>query len=239
MSGKISLCCYSDSKMSISKNKLIESFINLGYKMDDVYSYDENVIKNDTSFYDFNKEVLTKERGSGYWLWKPYIIYNTLKKIKDDDFLLYCDSGVIIINDIELLKNNGDITIFNNEWSHIDWCKMDVLRSMLPNHTFESIIKIKQVQASVFFIKKTEYNLNLIKEWLSWSQINNFIDDSPSKLPNINTYKEHRHDQAIISNLVIREGIKTHWWPTTDDSTFKGFGTNVFFYHHRKRNNEW
>ena len=40
-----------------------------------------------------------------------------------------------------------------------------------------------------------------------------FIDDSPSKTENYKTFREHRHDQAILTNLVYREGIRLNRWP--------------------------
>ncbi len=30
----------------------------------------------DPIFYSLNKHILEQQRGAGYWLWKPYIIYN-------------------------------------------------------------------------------------------------------------------------------------------------------------------
>jgi hypothetical protein len=42
-----------------------------------------------------------------------------------------------------------------------------------------------------------------------------FISDAPSKLPNYETFAEHRHDQAILTCLAIKHGyIIDHWWPT-------------------------
>jgi len=236
------LCCYSNNNMTISKNVLIESFINVaGGQKENVHSFSFEDIQQDQTFYNFNKDVLEKDRGSGYWMWKPYIILDTLNKVDFGTYVLYCDSGVQIVHQLDELYKLGDFVVFNNEWAHIDWCKMDVLKGMLPQYELQQLINIRQVQASVFLIKKTEYTVKLIREWLSWSQVTNFIDDTPSRLPNHSRYREHRHDQAIICNLIIREGIKTHWWPAQYNIIHKTPDTKygVLFNHHRKRNNQW
>ena len=33
------------------------------------------------------------EKGYGFWLWKPYIIYKHLCKLNDNDILIYSDPG--------------------------------------------------------------------------------------------------------------------------------------------------
>ena len=32
-------------------------------------------------------------RGGGYWVWKPWIIVDTLRQMKENDVLVYVDSG--------------------------------------------------------------------------------------------------------------------------------------------------
>ena len=58
---------------------------------DFIFAYtDKDIIS--TEFYKENKEILSLNRGAGYWLWKPYLILETLKKMNDGDVLLYLDS---------------------------------------------------------------------------------------------------------------------------------------------------
>ena len=47
-----------------------------------------------------NQKCLNKTRGGGYWLWKPYIINETLNKIKDGDLLFYLDAKYYFIENI-------------------------------------------------------------------------------------------------------------------------------------------
>ena len=55
---------------------------------------------------------------------------------------------------------------------------------------------------------------------------------------------EHRHDQAILTNLAIREGYKLHFWSVQygDNARSKYPADKYpshFFEHHRYRNNEY
>ena len=54
-------------------------------------------------FYEKNQHILDQKRGAGYWLWKPYFIYKTLKKINDGE-----DYDFII--KLKSLTNNWVVT---------------------------------------------------------------------------------------------------------------------------------
>lgn len=67
--------------------------INIG-KVDKYYSYKPEDI--DINFKNKNKDILSRKRGNGYWLWKPYFILKTLKeKLNKGDFLIYTDAGIM------------------------------------------------------------------------------------------------------------------------------------------------
>lgn len=36
-------------------------------------------------------EILSNPRGGGYWLWKPYVILQALRRSMPNDILFYCD----------------------------------------------------------------------------------------------------------------------------------------------------
>ena len=70
------------------------------------------------------------------------------------------------------------------------------------------------------------------------------IDDYQSYYyENDDDFIEHRHDQAILTNLAIREGYKLHFWSVQygDNARIKYPADKYpshFFEHHRYRNNE-
>jgi hypothetical protein len=85
-------------------------------------------------------------------------------------------------------------------------------------------------------------------ERMTWSEFRYLIDDSPSVFPNHPEFREHRHDQAILTTLAYREGIKLHYWPASyNDGAFiyeklpeyAQDNYPIMFNHHRKRNHEF
>jgi len=197
----------------------------------------------------FNPEIMEQPRGAGYWLWKPCIIYWTMRFYNDNDIIVYADAGVEVINNLKYIidrMGQNDVWLFGNMYNHVDWCKWDVINKILLAR-FENVFKYKQAQASVIIVRNTPSARMFIKEWLLWCQMPGLIDDSPSKTPNWSEFQEHRHDQAILTTLAIRDHIPLHWWPASYNNggfTYPKEGYEkdnypVLFNHHRKRNNEY
>lgn len=79
-------------------------------KVDEYYSFGPDDI--DFEFKKKNQDILSRERGNGYWLWKPYFILKTLKeKLKEGDYLIYTDAGILYMNStkkiIDFLKEKN------------------------------------------------------------------------------------------------------------------------------------
>ena len=53
----------------------------------------------DSNFYNEHIEILTQQRGAGYWLWKPYFINKVLTNVNDGDIVFYVDAGNIFLYD--------------------------------------------------------------------------------------------------------------------------------------------
>lgn len=191
-------------------------------------------------FKNINSDILVHERGSGYWLWKPYIIYKAMIQscVNDEDILIYADAGIEFVNNVNHIidRMDEDIFFFTNGFPHVEWCKADVMNAVLPANIYE-YAGYTQVQASVIFFKVNEITRNFVKEWMLYCQMPGFIDDSPSKLPNYPTFAEHRHDQAVLTCLQIKYGYKLHWWPTQYSEHIRVAGDTypAIFNHHRKR----
>lgn len=203
-----------------------------------------------SEFLRLNESILKQERGAGYWLWKPYIIEKKLNELPENDILIYSDAGVEFVNRLQLIieRMDSDIWLFGNNYKHLDWCKMDVMDFILPDWMFTYNEDARQVQASVIIIRNTPYSRLFIRKWLKLCQIDGFIDDSQSINDNYLDFQEHRHDQAILTCLAYKYGIKLHWWPAHYNNgqfiydkhpQYLADNYPVIFHHHRKRNNEW
>lgn len=244
----IHLITYATENMSKAAELCVQSALKNGVS-GFVFNHSEYSI--DGYFKEFNVDIFKQKRGAGYWLWKPYLINKALHFVKDGDILIYSDAGVEFINSVHHIieKMDEDIFFFGNNWNHVDWCKMDVMRAINGvNSEFHYYGQQKQVQASVIFFKVNDNTRRFVKEWLLWCQMPDFIDDSPSKQGEYVGFQEHRHDQAILTCLQIKYGFLKHWWPAsysngafTYDKIAEYSNDNypIIFNHHRKRNNEW
>ncbi len=186
------------------------------------------------------KMIKSGVRGAGcYWLFKPYIMHKELQTMNEGDVLVYADAGVEIVNNINyIVERCQDLFLFGNMYDHFDWCKFSVLDAMIPH--WRHLSSPKQVQASVIVVRNNQRSKELIEEWLLWCNKKGMIDDEGEAV------KEHRHDQAILTNIAMINGIDLHWWPAMyNEGKFTyvhdGYEDNypVIFHHHRKRNSEW
>lgn len=232
---------YSADNMGQSRQVCVEAARKHG--VDKIWSFHHK--QYDERFYSDNANTLDAERGVGYWLQKPFFINEVAKRCADGDYLVYCDAGVKIIENLFHLINamDQDIFFFSNGHRHIDWCKMDVMAAILPNSEWQTSVDttMQQVQASVIIFRINQTTRNFIKEWLLWCQMPGFIDDSPSKLPNHPEFAQHRYDQAILTCLQIKYGYKLHWWADKmwyESQRYRWPDDKYpsMFLHHRKRN---
>lgn len=236
------LVTFSDHRMRTSRELCKKSALRHG--VDYALGYGEADIWEDEHFSGVNSHVLSQERGAGYWLWKPYIIFKKLKDLQEGEILIYADAGVEFMEDVQHITERGmrdqDIFMFTNGHRNAEWCKMDVLEGLLPQRWN---IEQRQVQASVIFFRVTPKIHNFVKEWLLYCQVPGYIDDSPSIKPNVATFSEHRHDQAILTCLAIKYGYDyMRWWPTQYSRHLIRSGRDsypVLFNHHRRREADW
>lgn len=236
----IHVVTYHSEDMSISVERCRLSALRHG--ADKVWVWTRAAIEQ-TEFYENNREILDTPRGSGLWAWKPFIILEALRMCGPNDTVVYMDAGVECVASLKTITNQmGDIWLFGNMYKHTDWCKADAFIPILSNDFYG--YQGKQAQASVIFVRPAMKGF--IERWLTECCIPERINDEPSRLPNTPGFREHRHDQALLTCWAIREHIPLHWWPAMyNDGAFTyqkdGYTDNypVLFHHHRKRNNEY
>ncbi len=163
-----------------------------------------------------NKKILSEKRGAGYWIWKPYIIKKTLNQIENGDILFYTDSGCYFINSMDILfemikKNNNGIILqeLDRSYKNKNWTKRDCFFYM--NLDSEPYISETMIIGGFILLKKNNFVINFIDEWLELSQDYRLISDSDNEcgLPNYEGYVSHRHDQSILSLLSREKKIDT------------------------------
>ncbi|PAF43488.1 hypothetical protein [Helicobacter sp. 11S02629-2] len=215
----------------------------LKYGVDKVILKDQFDLFKNHDFILKNRYTLRQKRGYGYWLWKPYLILQTLESLNDDDVLFYCDAGVEILQPLKKLLDKMDDTkplLFHIDHINLHWVKRVIYEAMkIDSKDYAKFQNAPQLAATYMFLRKNDFTLNLIKEWLRLCEIPFLIDDSPTpSLEEFIGFKENRHDQAILAMLKTKYDIKTYRDPSQYGAKYDDFDTQVFNLH-RLRSHKW
>lgn len=203
---KINLILYSNDKyMQIAHNNIEK------YKehFENVYLYTDKDISN-TDFYKNNIDILTCERGGGYWLWKPYILLDQCYKNPNQIFL-YMDCGdeidiTKIPNLLEILGESS-LCLAQSYHSHSAFTKRDCFYYMGCDDP--QYWNSYQIEAGNILFKSDNYSIKIFKEWLEWCQDPRILTDEPNQCEYQNhpNFIQHRWDQSVLTNLKIKYNI--------------------------------
>ena len=213
---------------------LAMSAVNRG--IDFIYNYRRNNI--DPAFVQANP-ILNSPMGAGYWLWKPYLILETLKKIPQGDILIYSDTGLLFRQNIRTYFMEGlqhkDILFFaytpedpkskfaascasGDVFDALD-CRSD--RCRYGHHLWAGLVVLRNSVASQRFIR----------QWLSLCQNTELLTGNKQRSANFPEFRSHTHDQALLSILAAKQ---------QDEVAFIPMNSKFFRYvlMHRRKNNE-
>jgi histo-blood group ABO system transferase len=164
-----------------------------------------------TDFYKENKEILDMERGAGYWIWKPFIILETMKNVKDGDIVFYCDSADQVklgSKDyiIDTVSKNG-MLIVRNDCLNKQYIKMDAF--VLCDADWPKYHNNNQVEAGICAFVKNENCIEILNEWLFYCKNKNIVTDLPNICgkPNLKEFADHRHDQAVLTLVALKRDL--------------------------------
>ncbi|MBB5440697.1 hypothetical protein HDC92_004400 [Pedobacter sp. AK017] len=176
---------------------------------DEIISYGEEDIERE--FYISNIKIFQYQRGWGFWLWKPYFIFKTLDKLAPGDLCFYVDVTSVFVSSPEKLFNtcrqtNGILLFDNMNFRNDVWTKMDCFNLM--GLTADKYLFGKQVNAAFQLYQKTENSSSFVKELLYYAQNFNILSDAPNITGNnLAEFKDHRHEQSILSLLAIKYNV--------------------------------
>ena len=179
-------------------------------KVDEHFSYGPDDL--DKEFKEKNKDILSRKRGNGYWLWKPYIINKTIvEKLEDGDYLIYTDACTLFMDSVYLLikllklhKMSLWVDRLNRKESL--YTKKDAFILLGVDMPFYS--QTNQYQAGIQVYKKSEYTIKFIQDWLYYCQDKRIITDDKNTLnqSNYKGFRGNRHDQSVLSLLIKKYG---------------------------------
>lgn len=176
-----------------------------------VFEFTPNDI--DIEFRERFKHILNNPKGAGLWLWKPYIINKALRRINDNDFLIYSDAASYYVNKIQylvdsLILSKQDIMTFELPLISRQWTKHETFVQMkCDKYGFEDE---NQILASFILIRKCRFSVSFIEEYLD--NCCDLVSISPNQF-NINIlnsidFLSHREDQSILSILCMKYKLK-------------------------------
>lgn len=238
---KIHLVTFATDNYINSQKNLSKSALDNG--VDYVHEYTPNNIDDD--FIKKNNIILNdfKNRGAGFWCWKPWVIIDVMKKINNNDVVIYSDIGATIISNITPLIDivkDVDILLFKVHNCLIkSYTKRDALFYMdCDNEDFYN----KELTNGAFQVyKKNEKSLVFLEKYLYVCTNVDIISDNHNicGLPNIEGFLDHRHDQSVLSLLSIKNGIPLYRDPSNWGVDFLMENSNNYgqiFNHHRIKN---
>ena len=184
---------------------------------DDIISLTDKDLLIDSNFNYLHRDFFTHDkfcRGFGYWLWKPYIIKERLLKMKDDDILVYVDSGSVINENgrkrifeyIEMLNLDGNHGVLSFQMCHLPEIKYTKRALLSYLETNLDDMRSGQFMATVIIIKKNLHSMHIMNEWYRIASINELINDDKGSEEEYKFFQDHRHDQSIYSLLVKKYG---------------------------------
>jgi hypothetical protein len=197
----------------MSQRLLVKSARHVG-GVDAIFAHSPRNI--DRAFRRRNAAILDQPRGAGYWLWKPYFIHRHLRDLGANDWLFYCDAGAIVVERPNLLVAHAlaeqlDVMVFDGQpsWLEFLWTKRDAF--LLAGCDAPRFWGSTQIIGGLSLWRGTGAARELAQEWLDLSSDPRAITDLANQLgqPNLPGFREHRHDQSLLSLLAKRRGVRS------------------------------
>ncbi len=199
-------------KKNIRWNKIfVKLFIRprLNIFLTDVDLKKEQIYRNNHKIFDANV-------GAGYWAWKPWCILKAFQDAQEGDIVLYQDCGAGLryknfMRPTAVVNYAFEHQVFpgvsvpvhgtNQQWTH-ESCFINM--DCATPEFFES----PQIEAVISAWKVNATNKIILNEWLRYCLDLKVVSDKYVSSGSSFASKGHRYDQSILTNLVIKHGLK-------------------------------
>ena len=203
-------------------DKTVKEIVERAPKMgaDSVWVYDEQWLMQ-TEFYRLNHWLwegrgICKDRGFGWWCWKPFVILEALDRLEIGDVVLFIDADTFPIHDFSMLYDEcvcaGGAMLFEAQgWIQHRVCKRDCFIVMGQDEE-----RYHNAQAAVarfmLFQKGPWKPQQFLMEWLTYNVNPLAITYEPSVIgrPEMPELWEHRAEQSILTNLSSKYGYRLY-----------------------------
>ena len=225
---KIHFISYGDQIYRTAKDRIYKEAMNTNW-FDTIKCCEKEDLSND--FVKEFDDILSMNKGGGYWIWKFDIILNRLEEINDNDFLIYLDSGCTInlngkerFNEyIEMIKNNKYKIISQQLYPHQerDWTTKEIFEAFNISENDE-IATSRQIIGGIIIMQKCDAVISIFKDCLEKIRKDHLLITDHYNSKQREYFKENRHDQSFFSLACKIHGsiiIQDETWST------QGFNT--------------
>lgn len=147
-------------------------------------------------------------RGGGYWVWKPWIIRETLESLPCGSVLFYCDSGCEFMHSrmwkfVFFLMRFKDALFFEIGGKSRNWCRKSVFGHFAGKLPL-CFAKMSIFWGGALFLKKNKRTMDFLESWSDAVLVPELIEDVPESERKYERpdFIEHRHDQAVLTACI-------------------------------------
>lgn len=190
------LVSYADGPEVFHKNQKMLVYSGLKKGISHFFNYRKELI--DPVFFEKNKSILTQKSGAGAWLWKPWVIMNTLKQVPENALVVYCDSGFVIKKNItpllDLLKTNHLVlAAYTKEVGGVLGQLTKKEARIQTGCDTQACYNAPVIWAGMLFMRNTPVTRHFIQQWLNYCQQEDLIL-THTKFKN----QRHQYDQSLL-----------------------------------------
>ena len=161
------------------------------------------------------KKILDLPRVAGYGIWRPVILFEKLKKVKDNEYLLYLDAGCKLnkkgmnkfneyiekldkskygIMSIQMTGNNGPGSFEMEKW----WTTKEIFNYFNVDINSD-IANTGQYLDGILLMKKNKHLIKIIELWLDAVLKNPLMFTDIYNNKQDKFFKSNRHEQSVFS----------------------------------------
>ncbi len=212
----IHLISYADGAEIYRQNQNILAMSAINRGVDFIHNYRRNHI--DPAFIRTNP-IMNDPTGAGYWLWKPYLILKTLKKIPEGDIVIYGDTGWLIRQNIRdyftTALGNKDVLLF--AYNPKDYRLAGTIAS---GDTFDALnCRNEQcryshhVWAGILVLRNSKQSRSFIEQWLRLAKNTDLLTGRKQHSLPFPEFSHHQHDEGLLSVLAGKESAQVSFTP--------------------------
>jgi len=206
------LVSYADGHEVYFQNQhaLAQSAINRGIEF--ILNYRRSHIA--PYFYEKHRAILDEKSGSGYWLWKPYIILQTMFSVPDGSIIVYADAGAIFTGSLmPILKH---LETYDAIFYRFSAKTNEILKTTIDFQVAEELgvthhqdFETKtHLWAGFMIFRNCNATREFVKNWLELCTNPNFLKGYGKG--------RHFHDQSLMNIMYLKSSANFVALPEDD-----------------------